>query len=74
MFKRLGCPASSLQQPTEVRHLYATEVPLNHYSNVYTSEVEMTFEKSAGCIQTSIHTILKLFQQFDSHFHFFNDI
>ena len=46
MFKRMVCLISSLQQPAEAKHLYATEVPLNLYFNVYTSEVEMTFEKS----------------------------
>lgn len=46
VLKKLGCLKSSLGQPTEVKHLHATEVPLNHYFSVYTSEVEMTFKKS----------------------------
>lgn len=44
--ERLGCLKSSFWQPEEVKHLCATEVPLNHYFNIYTSEVKMTFEKS----------------------------
>lgn len=46
MFKRVSCLKSSLWQPTEVKHLRVIEVPLNLYFNVYTSEAEMTFEKS----------------------------
>lgn len=48
MFERLSCLKSSLWQPTEATLLRAIELPLNHCINVYTSEVEMTFEKLPG--------------------------